>query len=92
MPARQETHAAEETDPDLVLNEPEGQATHVLTPEAVLYVPLGQAVQALEPSPEANVPALHWVQTADDQEFDVLLKVPMAQSVHTTVPLAKHVP
>jgi hypothetical protein len=59
-----------------VLNEPDGQATHVLTPRAVLYVPLGQTVQALEPSPDANVPALHWVQTADDQALDVLLKVP----------------
>lgn len=75
-----------------VLNEPEGQAKQALTPRAVLYVPLGQAVQALEPSPDANKPALHWVQTADDQALDMLLKVPMAQSVQVTVPLSKHMP
>lgn len=86
VPARQERHAAEEIEPEPVLNEPDEQVTHVLTPMAVLYVPLGQAVQALNPRPEANVPALHWVQTADDQEFGVLLNVPMAQSVQVTVP------
>jgi hypothetical protein len=86
VPARQEKHAAEEIEPEPVLNEPEGQATHVLTPRAVLYVPLGQAVQALDPSPDANKPALHWVHTADDQALDVLLKVPCGQSTHVTAP------
>lgn len=92
VPGRQERHAAEEFEPETGLNQPEGQLTHVLACKVVLYVPLAQVVQALDPRPEENVPALHWVQTVDDHALGVLLKVPMAQSMHVTVPFAKQMP